>query len=164
MTTAAEEFVLAHEFSHILNGDFEVSGISSPESDNSIESRADLTASEIVFTRQNWSGKTNQGRNQTKFFVSGIMLFFGLHQLLTEVGEQYYNRPQSESHPRSDFRSKHLLDRFEKKFDQEILGNAKDCCGWWRHITPLVLNHLVSNEYKLYRDLSKILEQVESGA
>ena len=72
MTEAAEEFVLAHEFGHILTGDF-----SKPDGkiDHFIEFRADMTGAEIIFANKNLLCFGNRFPNQFLVLIAPIQDF-----------------------------------------------------------------------------------------
>ncbi|MCH7727560.1 MAG: hypothetical protein IH991_13905 [Planctomycetes bacterium] len=155
MVQNAEMWVVAHEFSHILNGDLEpelrttwetnVGAVEIAAIRREQEFSADLTATNIMLADKNWSRTDvkDPGRNEVRALLAGIALVFGFKNTLDVFGQRVLNQSRNEdlvTHPTTFERSNAIRTAIERKMDAELLGYFDSCLSWWRNCADLVID------------------------
>ena len=131
---AAELFVVAHEYAHILNADF-----ADDESPIAwIENAADSLAWSLVFAGIDRSGNTVGERDEAKARIAGILLLFGLRRLVQQVREQIFTTKPDQSVPELERIEKFRM-FLERHADPELMEHFESCFNWWSFATDLIL-------------------------
>lgn len=136
LTMAANRFVLAHEYGHILLGHTKspmLSTYKTPVGEINIiteswekEIEADLKGCEIVLASVSPSLESSDYLTDISLNIAGTLFFFSLDDIVTRVVETIKDTSLTveSTHPPSSHRAKLVREYWERHFDSELLSSA----------------------------------------